>query len=467
MLSPKENKQTVVVQGLGFVGAAMAVAVANAIDANGKPYFNVIGVDLPVNAGKERIEKINSGIFPFKTVDTKIITGTKNAVSNGNLSATTNEKIFSKADVVLVSINLDLIYKDGEIPTVNFDMFKNAMHTLGKNIKENVLIIVETTVPPGTCEKVVKPIIQKHLKERGMNPDSVYIAHSYERVMPGANYLDSIINFWRVYAGTTEQAADYCKAFLSKIINVKEYPLTRLKSTTASETSKVLENSYRAVNIAFIEEWGRFAEEVGFDLYEVINAIRVRPTHSNIRQPGFGVGGYCLTKDPLFAKIAAKEIFNLEGHDFQYSSQAVKLNRVMPLVTLEKLKNYFGGSLRGKKILLMGISYREDVGDTRYSPAETFYIQACKEGAQVVPHDPLVEYWEETQVNISKDLPDPKSFDAVLLSVPHKDYRKIDFSQWLKTNKNCLVFDSNNVLTEAQLNTIKEMGNNILSIGRG
>ena len=157
----------------------------------------------------------------------------------------------------------------------------------------------------------------------------------------------------------------------------------------------------------------------------------------------------------------------MEGHDFQYSSQAVKLNRVMPLVTLEKLKNYFGGSLRGKKILLMGISYREDVGDTRYSPAETFYIQACKEGAQVVPHDPLVEYWEETQVNISKDLPDPKSFDAVLLSVPHKDYRKIDFSQWLKTNKNCLVFDSNNVLTEVQLNTIKKMGNNILSIGRG
>jgi nucleotide sugar dehydrogenase len=467
MSNSKESKQTVVVQGLGFVGSAMAVAVANAVDTNGKPYFDVIGVDLPTNAGKERIEKINSGIFPFKTVDNKIIAGTKDAVSNGNLSATGDEKIFSKADIVLVSINLDLIYKDGKTPSVNFDMFKNAMHTLGKNIKENVLIIVETTVPPGTCEKVVKPIIQEHLKERGMNPDAVYIAHSYERVMPGANYLDSIINFWRVYAGTTEQAADYCEAFLSKIINVKKYPLTRLKSTTASETSKVLENSYRAVNIAFIEEWGRFAEDVGFDLYEVINAIRIRPTHSNIRQPGFGVGGYCLTKDPLFAKIAAKEIFNLNGHNFQYSSQAVELNRVMPLVTLEKLKKYFGGSIKGKKILLMGISYREDVGDTRYSPAETFYVQACKEGAQVVPHDPLVEYWEETQVHVSKELPDLKSFDTVVFSVPHNDYRKIDFSQWLKTNKNCLIFDSNNVLTETQLTTIKEMGNKFLSIGRG
>ena len=467
MSSSKENKQTVVVQGLGFVGAAMAVAVSNAVDSNGKPYFNVIGVDLPTNAGKERIEKINSGIFPFKTVDNKIITGTKNAVSQGNLSATTDEKVFSNADTVLVSINLDLIYKDGKIPSVNLDMFKNAMHTLGKNIKENVLVIVETTVPPGTCEKVVRPIIREHLKERNMNADSVYVAHSYERVMPGANYLDSIINFWRVYSGTTEQAADYCENFLSKIINIKDYPLTRLKSTTASETSKILENSYRAVNIAFIEEWGRFAEDVGFDLYEVIDAIRIRPTHSNIRQPGFGVGGYCLTKDPLFAKIAAKEIFDLKGHNFQYSSQAVELNRVMPLVTLEKLKKYFNGSIKGKKILLMGISYREDVGDTRFSPAETFFVQACKEGAHVTPHDPLVEYWEETNVHISKELPELKPFDAVVFSVPHNDYRKIDFSQWLRTNKNCLIFDSNNVLTEKQRNTIKEMGNNILSIGRG
>ena len=468
MSGSKEKKlQTVVVQGLGFVGAAMAVAVANAVDVNGKPFFKVIGVDLPTNSGKERIKKINSGLFPFKTVDNKIITGTKNAVSQGNLSATTDDNVFREADIVLVSINLDLSYVDKKIPTVNLNMFKNAMHTLGKNIKENTLIIVETTVPPGTCEKVVKPIIQEHLKERGINPYSVYIAHSYERVMPGANYLDSIINFWRVYAGTTVEAADYCEAFLIKIINVKQYPLTRLKSTTASETAKVLENSYRAVNIAFIEEWGRFAEDVGFDLYEVIDAVRIRPTHSNIRQPGFGVGGYCLTKDPLFAKIAAKEIFGLSDHEFQYSSQAVELNRVMPLVTLEKLKKYFNGSVKGKKILLMGISYREDVGDTRFSPAETFFVQAHQEGAQVVPHDPLVEYWEEMQIQTSKDLPDLKLFDAVVFSVPHNDYRKIDFKQWLKTNKDCLMFDANNVLTEVQRNSIQEIGNKILSIGRG
>jgi UDP-N-acetyl-D-glucosamine dehydrogenase len=459
--------QTVVIQGLGFVGAAMAVAVANAVDAEDIPYFNVIGSDLPTVLGKDRVKKINSGIFPFETVDSKILAGAKRAVDHGNLSATTDEAVFRNADVILISINMDLSFMNGTIPTVNLDPFRNAIHTLGKYAKEGVLIIIETTVPPGTCEKIVQPIIHEHVKLRGIDPNSIFIAHSYERVMPGANYLDSIINFWRVYSGTTIQAADRCEAFLSKIINVQEYPLRRLKSTIASETAKVLENSFRAVNIAFIEEWGRFAEEVGFDLFEVIDAIRVRPTHSNIRQPGFGVGGYCLTKDPLFAKIAAKEMFGLTNHEFPYSSKAVEINREMPLVTLEKLRNYFKGSVKGKNILLLGISYREDVGDTRYSPSETFFTHARNEGAQVIPHDPLVEFWEEMQMNISKDLPNPDLLDAIVFCVPHQDYRNLEFNKWLKPNSQCLIFDANNVLTNSQRSTINKMDIKLLSIGRG
>jgi UDP-N-acetyl-D-glucosamine dehydrogenase len=367
----------------------------------------------------------------------------------------------------LVSINLDISYLAGDTPSVNLEQFKNAINTLGKSVKKGTLIIVETTVPPGTCEKVVQPIIQEHALKRGINPDSIYIAHSYERVMPGANYLDSIINFWRVYSGTNVQAADMCESFLSKIINTKDYPLTRLNSTTASETAKVLENSYRAVNIAFIEEWGRFAEAVGFNLFEVIDAIRVRPTHSNIRQPGFGVGGYCLTKDPLFAKIAAKEIFGLFNHEFPYSSKAVEINRAMPLVTLTKLRNFFNGSVNGKRILLLGISYREDVGDTRYSPSEIFFRQANAEGAKITPHDPLVMYWEEIQSNISKNLESPNDFDVILFAVPHKLYREINIKNWISPNYRGLIFDANNVLTENQITCLKEMNIKFLSIGRG
>jgi UDP-N-acetyl-D-glucosamine dehydrogenase len=158
---------------------------------------------------------------------------------------------------------------------------------------------------------------------------------SYERVMPGRDYFRSIIDFWRVYAGSTPHAAEVCAAFLSKVIHVDRYPLTRLHSTTASETGKLLENSYRALNIAFIEEWGRFAEAVGVDLFEVIDAVRMRPTHSNMRQPGFGVGGYCLTKDPLLAGIAARDLFRRSDISFTFSQQAVGVNDRMPLRTLE------------------------------------------------------------------------------------------------------------------------------------
>ena len=458
--------QTVAIQGLGFVGCAMAVATANALDKKGRPLFNVMGVDLPTKAGRERVRLINAGRFPFETVDGKILDGAKRAAARGNLAATTDSRVFGKADVILISINMDLVYVK-DTPQADFASFKKAIVSIGENVQEDALLIVETTVPPGTCEKIVRPVIAEQVKKRGLNPDTIHIAHSYERVMPGADYLDSIVNFWRVYAGTTAQAADRCEAFLSRIINCRQYPLTRLPSTTASETAKVLENSYRAMNIAFIEEWGRFAEAVGIDLYAVIDAIRRRPTHSNIRQPGFGVGGYCLTKDPLFARIAAREIFGLSGHTFPFSSQAVAVNQAMPLVSLGKIREYFRGSVEGKRILLMGISYRQDVGDTRYSPAETFYRQAVQEGALVTPHDPLVKYWDELRIPVRRRLPRPAGFDAVVFAVPHAAYRKIDFGRWLKTGGKPLVFDANNVLTVQQRRDITRRGNPLLSIGRG
>ena len=128
--------------------------------------------------------------------------------------------------------------------------------------------------------------------------------------MPGPDYLDSIINNWRVFSGHSSKSANLCESFLSTIIDTNKYPLTKLSSITSSELSKIMENSYRAVNIAFIEEWARFSEKIGANTFEIINAIRKRPTHNNIRQPGFGVGGYCLTKDPFFASLSARQLFN-------------------------------------------------------------------------------------------------------------------------------------------------------------
>ena len=328
------------------------------------------------------------------------------------------------------------------------------------------LIMVETTVPPGTCERVVVPELADALAARGLPPDALLVSHSYERVMPGEAYFDSIVNFWRSYAGHTPEAADACEAFLSRVVNVEEYPLTRLHSTTACETAKVLENSYRATTIALMEEWGRFAEAVGVDLFEVISTIRRRPTHSNMRQPGFGVGGYCLTKDPLLGAVAARQLFGLEGVDFPFSTLAVETNRRMPLVSLRMLDALLGGQLTGKNILLLGVSYRQDVADTRYSPSEVFVRGALERGASVVCHDPLVTAWPELQLAVAKELPSVEQVDAVVFAVPHREYATLDVRRWLN-GASPLILDANDVLSKAQHRALHDLGCAVSSIGRG
>ena len=249
------------------------------------------------------------------------------------------------ADIIIVDINLD-VQKTGHIHTdkvvdysVDISGFKAAIKSIGENCKEDALILIETTVPPGTTV-LSSEIVKNHLTERGLKTDKIIIGHSYERVMPGPNYIDSIQNFYRVYSGINKYSADNIETFLKTIISTEEYPLTRLKNTNSTEMSKVLENSFRAMNIAFIVEWSRYAEESGVDLYEVVEAIRMRPTHKNIMLPGIGVGGYCLTKDPLLASWSKQKMFNSD-EPLNMSEKAVTTNDKMPLYTFEFLKNVY------------------------------------------------------------------------------------------------------------------------------
>lgn len=452
----QKNRRTVCVQGLGFVGSAMALAIASAKDNREEPLYNVIGVDVPNEAGYKRATSINDGVFPFENNDKKLEEAQKDAYKNGNLWATTDYEYFQYADVVVVDINLDVKYTENQEPLLDLELFKAAMHTLGRQIKQGTLVIVETTVPPGTCEKIVYSIISEEFSKRNIDQREIFIAHSYERVMPGENYFDSIVNFWRVYSGINEDSADKCQEFLESVISTEHYPLTRLEKTTATEIAKVLENSYRAATIAFMEEWGRFAEAVHVDLFEVIEAIRMRPTHSNMRQPGFGVGGYCLTKDPYFAPLAAKEIFGLENMDFQFSTQAVRTNNAMPLVSLDKVESLLGGNLKGKKLLILGVSYRQDVGDTRYSPTEIFVKEAKNRGAEITCHDPLVSCWNEMNMQVLTEIPVFHEYDAVVFTVQHKLYTTLDFRA-LSLKDGLLIFDANCVLNKKQRSDIKQL----------
>jgi nucleotide sugar dehydrogenase len=464
--APVADLPVVCVQGLGFVGSAMAIAVGDARDPDGAPRFNVAGVDLPTPDGLAKVEAINAGRLPVAASDDALRTALAAASTRGNLIATTDERAYELASVTLVDLPLDVLDADGR-PAVRTDGFRAAIRTLGELMPPGSLVIVETTVPPGTTEKLVAPELAHALASRGLPPEAIGLAYSYERVMPGAGYLDSIVRFPRSYAGHTPAAADACEAFLSAVIDVEEFPLTRLSSTTACETAKVLENSYRATLIAFMEEWGRFAEATGVDLFEVIGTIRRRPTHSNMRQPGFGVGGYCLTKDPLLAMVSARDLFGHEELDFPFSRLAVAVNRAMPLASIHRLEELLHPrTLDGTTIALMGVSYRQDVADTRFSPSETFVREARRRGATVRCQDPLVRHWRELRLAVKTDLPSLRGVDAVVFAVPHAGYRELDVERWLNGSRP-VVLDSADVLSQAQRAALAALGCKVASIGRG
>ena len=469
-LSYHQGKKVVVIQGLGFVGAVMSLVCANALNKE----YAVIGIDIADANNYWKIKSINEGLFPVIASDPKIEEFFRIAKKKKNFYATYDSYAYSRADIIIVDINLD-VQKDskfnGDLIKYDVDLtnFKKAIKSIGDKCKEDCLILVETTVPPGTCKKVVKPIIEKSLQLRNLRIDKFKLGHSYERVMPGPDYIDSIQNFYRVYSGVDKKSSDSTEAFLMTIVSTKKYPLTRLGNTNATELAKVLENSYRAMNIAFATEWSRFAEESEVNLYEVVDAIRMRPTHSNLMYPGIGVGGYCLTKDPLLASWAKQQHFGSKEALMQ-SERGVKINDKMPLFAFEHMKKTFDLiDLNGKKITFLGVSYRSNVADTRYSPVERFYNFCLKDKAKISLHDPYVSFWEELNLNINRDLLSTlnNDIDILIISTSHDEYKNSErFIQRLINKESMMIYDTVGIFSENEIKKLSKK-HNIKVLGRG
>ena len=424
-INQSRERKVVAVQGLGFVGTVMSLVVANAE----KRDYAVIGVDQPTVDSYWKIAEINAGSCPVVSSDPQVSKYFQSAMEKGSLYATHDPIAFSHADVIIVDINLDVTKRKDEFGNLeSYDVpmegFKAAIKSIGAECKEDVLILVETTVPPGTCREVIYPIIAESLKSRGLAVDQFCLGHSYERVMPGPNYVNSIKNFYRVYSGIDEKSAKAVEQFLKTVISTDEYPLTRLKTTESTEMAKVLENSYRAMNISFMVEWSRFAENSGVDLYEVVDAIRLRPTHANLMYPGIGVGGYCLTKDPLMASWSSEQFFNLKS-GLPSSVQAVEINDRMPMFCFEYVYQILQELDANRiKIGLLGVAYGPGIADTRFSPVEDFYIRVKNYFPNIDCHDPFVNHWEELDMKIENSLEKflSKDYDVLIITTAHREY---------------------------------------------
>lgn len=466
-ISNHTDKKVVVVQGLGFVGAVMSLVCANAL----KEDYAVIGIDLPTENTFWKIKSINEGLFPLIAEDPKIEDFYEQSRQNKNFFATYDPLAYSYADVIIVDINLDVDKKSentGKLAgfDVNLSSFKSAIKSIGENCKEDILVLVETTVPPGTCDKVVKPILDEEISKRGIDASKYRLGHSYERVMPGPEYINSIREFPRVYAGIDDLSANAVESFLKTIIDTSVCELTRLKHTNATEIAKVLENSYRAMNISFAVEWSRFAEEAGVDLYSIVDAIRERKTHANLMYPGIGVGGYCLTKDPLLASWSRKSFFNSES-DLEMSIESVSTNDQMPRFAFQRLLEVFG-KLDTKKVVFLGISYRGDVGDTRFSPVGPLLDMVEKEGAIVVTHDPYITFWEEKNREVMSDLRESlnNAPDIVIISTGHSLYSKDETIEVLMSLSPTMIFDTIGLFSEENLEKLNKK-HTLSVLGRG
>jgi len=467
-----KNKQVIAVQGLGFVGTVMSLVVANS--DQGK--YAVIGVDRATEDSYWKIGEINSGFCPIVSSDPLVSEFFENTKQQKNFYATYDSIAFSYADVIIVDINLDVTKVKDELGNIDsYDVplmgFKKAIESIAQVCKEDVLVLIETTVPPGTCQKVVYPIMVENLRSRGLATDQFELGHSYERVMPGPNYINSIKNFYRVYSGIDTKSADAVENFLKTVISTDEYPLTRLKTTESTEMAKVLENSYRAMNISFAIEWSRFAENAGVDLYEVVDAIRLRPTHANLMYPGIGVGGYCLTKDPLMASWASEEFFGLESGS-QSSVKAVENNDKMPMFCFDFVRNILKHhDKEATSIGLLGVAYGPGIGDTRFSPVEDFYNRLSAHFDNIKCQDPYVPFWTELNLEIETSLEGflANSFDILIVTTGHRDYLDNDTIYELigRSSKEMIIIDTVGLLDLHKLPAHFSQNKNFYVLGVG
>src|SRR5210317_1409829 len=396
------GREIVVVMGVGFVGAAMAAVVADTEDENGEPTKFVIGMQRPSTRIYWKIPLLNRGMAPVKSEDEELEPMIARCVKEKKtLTATFSYEVLKLADVVVSDVQCEYLKESfGNVRDGQTDMvaLENSLEIVAEHIPPDTLVIIETTVAPGTTEQVAYPIMRKVFRKRGIQSDPL-LAHSFERVMPGKEYVASIRDFWRVCSGINEEATRRVEKFLREVVNTEEYQLTVLDRPIESETAKIIENSFRATILAFLDEWSIFAERNGVDLIKVIEAIKVRPTHNNIIFPGPGIGGYCLPKDGGLGVWAYKHILGWEDDEiFKITPTAININDTRGLhaaqLVRDALRN-MGQPIAASEVLVLGAAYREDVGDTRYSGSEIIIRKLAEMGAEIRVHDPYVPHWWE------------------------------------------------------------------------
>ena len=375
----------ITVVGQGYVGLPLAIAAVNA-------GYIVYGLD----NNEDKINSLDNGISIIEDLTDDVI---KESIDSKRYLPTTDRGVVADSEIILICVPTPLS------PDHKPDLaaLTSAIAAVGKNLKAGTLVIVESTIEPGTCRNILLPIL---VKESGLKVSDFELAYSPERIDP-TNKTWSIDNTPKLVAGLTDSAANKAEVFYGKFIST----ITKCSSLEIAETAKLLENSFRLVNISFINELAIFCQKIGVDIIEVISAAATKPYGFMPFYPSVGVGGHCIPVDPIYLAHAFKTV----GATSRFIELADQINQEMPGYFVGRAEEKLGG-LKNKSVLVVGVSYKPNVADVRESPVKALISGLKQKGAHVSWHDDLVREWNgEKSVGLSSD------FDLAIIAIPH-DY---------------------------------------------
>ena len=385
--------------GQGYVGLPIAMAACEA-------GYKVIGID----TDREKIELLKSGISGLEDVSDQAVT---KYLKSSSYQPTTEFEEISNSKVILICVPTPL---DSEnLPDLSY--VKNATNEISKYLSKDTLVILESTVGPGTTRDFMIPLLEKG---SGMPRQNFHVAFSPERIDP-LNQNWNIFNTPKIVAGLTEESKQLAMNFYSRFVKT----LVPVDSLEIAETAKLLENSFRLVNISFINEISQFCQKLGIDIKSVIDAASTKPYGFMPFYPSLGVGGHCIPVDPIYLANKAQQI----GATARFIEVATNINLEMPTYFTDIAEGMLG-SLINKRVLIIGISYKPNVSDVRQTPVSGLIEVLRNRGALVSWHDDLVKEWAgETSVPLSPN------YDLAILATPHNylDLSKIGKVQLLNT----------------------------------
>lgn len=410
---------SVVVIGLGYVGLPMALEAVSA-------GHHVWGLDL----NQSMVESLNRGISHVDDVTNEELTGKLAA----GFVATTNPACIAGADVVVVCVPTPLSSEGGP----DLEAVEATAATIGEFLSENTLCILESTTYPGTTEEIFAPLVVSKGKVVG---DGVWIAFSPERIDPG-NSKFGVKNTPKVVGGLTKECGERAREFYSTFID----SVVVAKSAREAEMSKLLENTFRHVNIALVNEMVRFCDELNIDLWDAIDVAATKPFGFMAFRPGPGVGGHCIPIDPSYLSHRVKAKL---GYAFRMVELAEEINHAAPQYVSQRLSgilNHHSKPVKGSTVVLLGVTYKANISDCRESPADALALQLEKLGANLTYIDPFVPTWRpagsekeyESQAKLSEAL---LGADVAVLLQNHSA-----FDSTVLENSVCPVLDTRGVL---------------------